>query len=109
MRSAATAEKSDDPVGSGLCACYEAFGTKNASALVDVAGEGVDGYDVGGFLVPGTVFEPVGCGDFIPAVVEGVVGGENAHGESRRLGLVDDGGEAWPVRVGSRVGPIKKR
>ena len=109
MRSAATAEESDNPVRSGLCACYEAFSTEDTGALVDVARKCVDGYDVGRFLVPGTVFEPVGCGDFIPAVVEGVVGGENAHGEGGRLDLVDDGGEAWPVRVGSRVGSIKKR
>ena len=61
MRSAATAEKSDDPVGSGLCACYEAFGAQDTCALVDIAGKCIDGYDVGGFLVPGTVFEPVGC------------------------------------------------
>ena len=61
MRSAATAEESDKPVGSGLCACYEAFGAKDTRSLVDVAGKGVDGNDMGGFLVPGTVFEPVGC------------------------------------------------
>ena len=61
MRSAAAAEESDKPVGSGLCACYETFGTKDARFLVDVAGKTVDGYDMGGFLVPGTVFEPVGC------------------------------------------------
>ena len=61
MRSATTAEESDDPVGSGLCACNEAFGTKDTRSLVDVAGKCVDGYDMGGLLVPGTVFEPVGC------------------------------------------------
>ena len=61
MRSAAAAEEGDNPVGSGLCACYEAFGTKDTGFLVDVAGKSVDGYDMGGFLVPGTVFEPVGC------------------------------------------------
>ena len=36
-----------------------------------MAGEGVDGDDVGGFVVPGTVFLPVGCGDFVEGVVEG--------------------------------------
>ena len=61
MRSAAATEESDKPVGSGLCACYEAFGTKDTRFLIDVAGKSVDGYDMGGFLVPGTVFEPVGC------------------------------------------------
>lgn len=109
MRSTATTEESDDPVGSRLCACYEAFGTKDTRTLIDVAGEGVDSYDMRGFLVPGTIFKPVGCRNFIPAVVEGVVGGENAHGLGGRLCLVDDGDEARPVRIGNFVGPIKQR
>jgi len=36
-----------------------AEGTNNAGSWIDGAGEGVDGYNVGGLSIPGTIFAPV--------------------------------------------------
>lgn len=44
-----------------------------------MAGESVNGDNVGGGFIPGAVFQPVGGRDFVPAVIESVVGGEDAH------------------------------
>lgn len=72
MRDGVAAEEGEHPGGGGLGAGDEAFGAEDAGCGVDGAGEGVDGGDVGGLVVPGTVFAPVGGGDFGPGVVEGV-------------------------------------
>lgn len=71
MRRGLAAEQGEHPGRGRLGAGDEAFGAEDAGGGVDAAGEGVDGDDVGGFVVPGTVFAPVGGGDFRPGVVEG--------------------------------------
>ncbi len=65
-------EQGGEPGRHGLGASDEALGAEDAGGSVDAAGEGVDGGDVAGVLVPGRVFLPVGGGDFGPGVVEGV-------------------------------------
>lgn len=70
-RGGGAAEEGQHPGGRGLVAGYEALGAQDAGLGVDVAGEGVDGDDVRGLVVPGTVLAPVGGGDFFPRVVEG--------------------------------------
>lgn len=47
------------------------------------AREGVDCDYVGGFVVPGAVFTPVGGGDFFPGIVEGAIGGKDFHCSGR--------------------------
>lgn len=81
VRRTLSAQQGVDKGGGGLPTCDEAFCTQDAGRGVDVPGEGVDGDDVGRGFVPGTVFPPVGGGDFVPAVVEGVGGGEDTHCE----------------------------
>lgn len=71
VRGGGAAEQGEHPGRGGLGAGDEAFGAEDAGCGVDAAGEGVDGGDVGGFVVPRTVFAPVGRGDFRPRVVEG--------------------------------------
>lgn len=44
----------------------ECEGPYYACGWVDVAGYCVDGDDVGCFVVPGTVFSPIGCRYFLP-------------------------------------------
>ena len=53
--------------------------TYDAGGGIDGAGQGVDGYYMGGLVVPRTIFAPVGGGDFFPRVVEGAVGTEDFH------------------------------
>lgn len=59
--------------------CGYESGTYNASGWVYRAGKGIDGDDMGGFVVPRTVFAPVGCGDFFPRVVKGTRGRKDFH------------------------------
>ena len=95
-----------------LVAGYQALGAEDASIWVDVARYRVDGEDVLGFRVPGTVFAPVGCANFFPAVLEGAVCVEDFHldgiwvvTEVLELEGKEDGevvvasGEWWCVRL----------
>lgn len=53
--------------------------TYDTSGLVYRAREGVDGDNMRGFIVPRTILQPVGGGDFGPGVIEGTGGRENLH------------------------------
>lgn len=79
-RGRGVAEQGGQPGRHGLRAGEEALGAEDAGGGVDAPREGVHRDDVAGVLVPGTVFLPVGGGDFGPGVVEGVGGGEDTHG-----------------------------
>lgn len=46
------AKEGVQPLGAGLFTGYEAFGAEDAGGGVEVAGEGVDGDDVGGLVIP---------------------------------------------------------
>lgn len=62
-----------------MAAGDEAFGAEDVGGRIESAGESVDGDDVRGLVVPGTVFPPVGGGDFIPGILEFVLRVEEAH------------------------------
>ena len=75
----------------------EALGAKDASVGFDTARKSVDSHDVRRFVVPGTVFAPIGGRDFLPGVIEGTIRCEYLHcgdgmdgkgGRSRDLGVV---------------------
>lgn len=59
-----------------------AGGTHYARFWVDIVGEHVHRDDMGGFLVPGTIFSPVGRGHLVPGVVKGACGLEDLHRRS---------------------------
>lgn len=59
-----------------------AGGTHYARFLVDIVGEHVNRDDMGGLLIPGTVFTPVGRGHLVPGVVKGACGLEDLHRRS---------------------------
>ena len=71
----------------------EAFGTQDAGAGFELAGKGVDGDNMGRFVVPRTVFTPIGGGDFRPGVVECAVCGEDFHYGCVGARVRRDGGE----------------
>lgn len=60
LRHVAGADDGLDPLRCRLLAGDEALGAKDARRGVDGAGEGVDGDDVGGLVIPRAVFPPVG-------------------------------------------------
>lgn len=69
----ATAEKRDYPGWGALVTRYQSFGAEDTRGWVDVAGEGVNGDNMSCFVVPRTVFPPVGSRYFVPRVVESAV------------------------------------
>lgn len=69
------------PFGSRLLAGNQSLGSQDAGSRVDRAREGVDGHDMLGFVVPGTVLLPVGCGYLVPRVVVGDGVAEDLHFE----------------------------
>ena len=94
MRGVGAAQQGQDPGWRSLLAGYQAFGAElwslrsaagrmrntggsggayDSGCRIHGAREGVDGDYMGGFVVPGAVFLPVGCRNFLPGVVERAV------------------------------------
>lgn len=46
---------------------------------IHVSGQSVDTNDMGGFVVPRTIFSPVGRRDFLPWVIKGAIGFKDLH------------------------------
>lgn len=78
----------------------EALGAEDASLGFEAAGEGVDSYHVRGFVVPRTVFAPIGGGDFFPRVIEGAIREKHFH----RNFLMRDGGDGDDMKKGVEIG-----
>ena len=54
-------------------------GSYNACGWVDVPREDIDGFHMGGLVIPRAVFAPVRRGNFIPRVVESAVRRKDLH------------------------------
>jgi len=72
-----------DPVGDGLLACDQTFGSEDTCRGVDFAGECVDSDDMLRLVVPGAVLCPVGRGHLVPGVVEGDAVAKDLHCDGR--------------------------
>lgn len=65
---------------------YDDLGaTYDSGRRVDVSGEGIDGNDMRRLVVPWRILDPVGGGDLLPGVVEGLGIAEEPHGKSGRV------------------------
>ena len=66
MAGCVTTKEGQNPLRCILSACYEAFGAKDAGIGINMSGDGVDGKDMRGFIIPGTIFPPIVCADLFP-------------------------------------------